>query len=447
MSTSRRSFLAGSIGAVALGVAACASDAPKKTGTTATGSGTGTGAGTTTPPKDISGSLLIWDFGTEGLAKLDDAAFKALYPNVTVKHIDQPAANYATLLQTALAAGKGPDAFTLHAGTETGQFSPTLLDLTDRITPDQKKYMTDYSGMSPGGDASKGIFGLPYQLNGLQFFYNKKLFTQAGLDPETPPASWPDLLNACEKLKAANITPISAGDAENIQAAEWFGVLAPMALTVEEGAALSAGTLKYNSPKVKDCFQKYLDLAKGGNFEKSWRSDGFFTQQVDIFSSGKAAITMTLSNYVGVFHDAIKDDLGVFQNPGLTEGSKSNYLPYAPGAALCVSKRSKNPDAAFAWASFKTSMANQESDLAALSTADKLQNGALPTDTRVKPAADALPQVKAMVTALQTNPTHLPPASQKPAVGTAMIQGFGSVVDGRKSLDSFLDSLDKAQAG
>lgn len=448
MDTSRRTFLIGSVSAVALSAAACASS-KSSTGKSGglTGSGAPSGTGAPTPPATLTGEILVWDFGTEGLAKLDDSNFAKVYPNIKVTHVTQPANNYATLLKSALSANKGPDVFMLHAGAELAAFAPALVDLTPKLTVDQKQYMPDYSGMAIDGDTSKGIFGMPYQLNGLQFFYNKKLFTQAGLDPEKPPADWTEFMAACDKLKAAGITAVSAGDAENITATEYFAMLAPAALTVDETIALSNGTLKYNSPKVKDIFEKYLVLAKGGYFPKSWRSDGFFTQQIDNFSTGKAAMIQTLSNFVGAFTTSLKTDLGVFVNPGLEAGSKANYLPYAPGLALSVSKRSKNQDAAFAWATYKTSMANQQSDLDALSGADALQNGALPTDTRVKPGAGAYPAVAQLVNFVQNNKTRLPPASQKPAVGTAMAQESGAVVDGHKTLDAFLNDLDAAQAG
>lgn len=444
MTVSRRTFLAGSMSAIAVGVAGCSSSGSPSSGSSRGAAGTGSAVSRA----DVKGDLLVWDFASPDLAKVDDAAFKALYPNVNLKHVDQPSKNYATLLQAALSAGKGPDVFYLHTSAgELTSFVPALLDISDRITADQKKYLRGLPAMSPNGDSSKGIYGLPFQNNGLQFYFNKKLFSQANLDPTKPPTSWPALLDACAKLKAAGITPISAGDGEQLQATQWFGVIAPMVLTISQTVAMASGSLKYNSPQGKQIFQMYLDLAHGGNFEKSWRSDGIFTQQPDNFASGKTAMTMTLSNYVGVFAAPLKDDLGVFKNPGLTDSQHAHYLPYGPGQGICVSKRSGNPDAAFAWASFKTSVASQRKDVDALSTANKLQRGALPTDSRVKPGPGAIPAVKQMVAALQSNPTHQPPASSKPAVSTAMIQNSGALVDGRMSLDKFLDALDQAQAG
>ncbi|GAL31036.1 maltose/maltodextrin ABC transporter substrate binding periplasmic protein MalE [Vibrio variabilis] len=45
------------------------------------------------------------------------------------------------------------------------------------------------------------------------FWYNKKLFKQAGIDGESI-QTWDEFLTAIEKLKAAGITPIAVGGAD-----------------------------------------------------------------------------------------------------------------------------------------------------------------------------------------------------------------------------------------
>ncbi|MCK7528621.1 MAG: extracellular solute-binding protein [Ignavibacteriales bacterium] len=38
------------------------------------------------------------------------------------------------------------------------------------------------------------IYALPLYSNSYAFFYNKKLFREAGLDPEKPPKTWNEVL-------------------------------------------------------------------------------------------------------------------------------------------------------------------------------------------------------------------------------------------------------------
>ncbi len=48
---------------------------------------------------------------------------------------------------------------------------------------------------------------IPWNNSTPLFYYNKDMFTAAGLDPEKPPATWQELEAACEKIMAANVAP------------------------------------------------------------------------------------------------------------------------------------------------------------------------------------------------------------------------------------------------
>ncbi len=51
------------------------------------------------------------------------------------------------------------------------------------------------------------LWSLPWNNSTPLFYYNKDMFTAAGLDPETPPATWQELEVACEAIMAANVAP------------------------------------------------------------------------------------------------------------------------------------------------------------------------------------------------------------------------------------------------
>ena len=44
------------------------------------------------------------------------------------------------------------------------------------------------------------LYGIPYRMESHGFIYNKDLFRQAGLDPESPPRDWDELLSFAQKL-------------------------------------------------------------------------------------------------------------------------------------------------------------------------------------------------------------------------------------------------------
>ena len=59
-----------------------------------------------------------------------------------------------------------------------------------------------------------GIYGIPIDVTNIQFLYNKKIFKQAGLDPDSPPKTWDEFIKAGEKIKALGKPVIVCGFAE-----------------------------------------------------------------------------------------------------------------------------------------------------------------------------------------------------------------------------------------
>jgi ABC-type glycerol-3-phosphate transport system substrate-binding protein len=56
-----------------------------------------------------------------------------------------------------------------------------------------------------------GIYGVPVDVMNIQILYNKDLFKKAGLDPDRPPKTWDEFLQAGRKLKQAGIIGMVSG--------------------------------------------------------------------------------------------------------------------------------------------------------------------------------------------------------------------------------------------
>src|SRR6195952_1766998 len=52
---------------------------------------------------------------------------------------------------------------------------------------------------APNGD----MLSFPFNSSTTIFYYNKDAFKAAGLDPDKPPTTWPELISAAAKLKAS----------------------------------------------------------------------------------------------------------------------------------------------------------------------------------------------------------------------------------------------------
>ena len=80
------------------------------------------------------------------------------------------------------------------------------------MSPQIAEYTTD-DGM---------VYGIPFRLDCKLFFYNTQIFEENGL---TAPTTWDELIQVCETLKAAGITPIAYGNLEPWSASHYIGTL------------------------------------------------------------------------------------------------------------------------------------------------------------------------------------------------------------------------------
>jgi raffinose/stachyose/melibiose transport system substrate-binding protein len=68
-------------------------------------------------------------------------------------------------------------------------------------------------------------YGVPWSVSVVGIFYNKALFAGAGLDPEEPPTTWTEFLDAVRALKDAGITPIALGQGDVWPGHFWWSYL------------------------------------------------------------------------------------------------------------------------------------------------------------------------------------------------------------------------------
>ncbi|MBQ2900839.1 MAG: carbohydrate ABC transporter substrate-binding protein [Agathobacter sp.] len=119
----------------------------------------------------------------------------------------------------------------IREGLQPALDSNTVIDLfdedIDRVNGAWGKYLMDLETLAKEADyektANAGLMAacreagggtlksIPYQPNVFGFFYNVKLFEQAGI--KEVPKTWDEFLTVCEKLKAAGITPMTMDDA------------------------------------------------------------------------------------------------------------------------------------------------------------------------------------------------------------------------------------------
>ncbi len=72
-------------------------------------------------------------------------------------------------------------------------------------TPTEEEWLGSfYPSLMENGTTGGKTWGIPFQRSTIVMYYNKDLFREAGLDPENPPATWDEYVDAAKKLTKAD---------------------------------------------------------------------------------------------------------------------------------------------------------------------------------------------------------------------------------------------------
>lgn len=126
--------------------------------------------------------------------------FEAANPDITVKQVTFPYADYQTRLIAAKAAGRGPEVMQLFYGwLDTFIAGKLVQPLPKAVFKDaeiERDFFPIVSAMKRGGQ----YYGLPTAVRCMALFYNKDLFQKAGLDPDKPPQTLDELVAAAKAI-------------------------------------------------------------------------------------------------------------------------------------------------------------------------------------------------------------------------------------------------------
>ena len=204
-----------------------------------------------------------------------------------------------------------------------------------------------------------GLYAIPLSIQGFVVYYNKKLYADAGLDPEKPPLTWAELTKVCDAIKAKGAVPCFAlGNKEGFGIEFWFSAIAADEWTAQEQADFAAGKLKWSSPQVKAVLQSWVDANAAGWFPQGANSTAKFMDEYESFMRGEAANTIGLISDVAhwkqfdEFLGAEND--GVFRMPAPTVAADQKEgdpkVPISGGIGYGVNKASPNAELAIEFA-------------------------------------------------------------------------------------------------
>ena len=271
----------------------------------------------TVTPKPAEKKLEIFHWWTApGEREAADAMFKALkdkYPDVKVVENPVPGGggvSHRVVLQARITAGLPPDTFQTLGGAELKNYVDSgVLQPLDDLWKE-----LDYANKIPKPLANAvTIGGHPYvvPLNmHIQniLYYNKKLFDEQKI---TPPATFADLLAACETIKKAQpkMACLGLGSKE-----KWGDAFVFDSILLEDGGAeyyvkLYKGLIDVSTdPVYKGALAKFQKLIPYINTDHSGLT---WDQAVGLVGSNQAAMTIMGTWAIGAFVSGSKWKPGV----------------------------------------------------------------------------------------------------------------------------------------
>jgi multiple sugar transport system substrate-binding protein len=302
---------AGASGAPASGAAsgAVASSAP---GSAAPG---GSGALAVQPPATAV-NLDFWNPFTGGdgpyLKKIVDQ-FNSETPNVKVKFSTQK--DLYPALHAAKAANKLPQVSIVHLdaipqNAADGIFTP-IDDLITTLGLSDKDFTAD---VWKNGLYKDHRYGVPLDTHTMSFYWNKDLFTKAGLDPEKPPTNKDEFTAAAKAITATGVPGFQVvqggGGANFLLGIEWATVFYQLGGTwTNDDYSQSL----INSDAAIQAANFFKGLVDQGISPKGTESDS----EIAAFKQGKNGMVFSGIWETNGYIDALKDKLGAGPVPQL----------------------------------------------------------------------------------------------------------------------------------
>lgn len=142
--------------------------------------------------------LTYWTHTDDNRTEIENryiAEFTKMYPNVRVKRVVNEASKMGDIVLTAFSANNAPDLFNLPIEQEYGYMKNYRVAPVDCKAIGVKNYdelksqyiKGTFDAVTMGGK----IYGLPLEITNWCIYINKKVFRDAGLDPEKDyPKTW-----------------------------------------------------------------------------------------------------------------------------------------------------------------------------------------------------------------------------------------------------------------
>lgn len=320
------------------------------------------GGGSLPQPKNVV--LNFWDpfEDSESLQPLLQA-YSQKHPNVQIVYSKKDITTYSQDLLEALAAGTGPDIFSIN-NSWLPQYKDKVVPASSNIFlyKDYKDAFVDVA-VNDFTDSQK-IYGVPLYVDSLGLYYNKEVLGTAGI--ATPPKTWAELSVDVQKIKRANrtgyftLSGLAAGASANVNRAvdilyEFMLQKRAVPFSADGTQASFAQSVQKNGNNTNPGLEGlnfYTSFANPASPNYNWNARSDYS--IDAFTNGRAAFLYSYSYTAATIKQKnpnLNFDVAPAPQPNLDDPAV-NFANYW---GEVVSKQNKNPDVAWSFLKFISS--------------------------------------------------------------------------------------------
>ena len=308
--------------------------------------------------EDLSGAITVWWWGEEQTPGLQEwmantvEAFEEAYPTIDVDAVYQNTDAIIPAWEAAMQSQSGPDItfFWSTGDLPRAIWNGSLAPLNDLISEEERAH---YPAQFLNMDSFDGqLYAVPWIIEGYPIIYNKKLFAQAGLDPDTFPLPWEEFIGACKQLREHGITPISFG----LKGGWHLGYLMPglfMSLVDSQADYLElfVGGARFTDPEYAVVWTRIRELLTEGCFNEDVASVDFYEAQ-SRFAAGEVAMTIGNASSGSLLERHMGPDIvGLAPYPVIGDGSHGGTYSVVD-QKLAITSWSDNKEEASAFLRF-----------------------------------------------------------------------------------------------
>jgi len=204
---------------------------------------------------------------------------------------------------------------------------------------DPKAYIPAVVGYytAPNGQ----MLSFPLNSSTTVFNYNKDLFKKAGLDPNQPPKTWPEVVLAAAKIKASGVSCPFTTSWQGWTQLESFSTWHNTEFATKgNGFGGTSSRLAFNSPLHVRHIENLANMAKQGLFVYRGRGNA---ADAPFYSGECAMATASSSTYASIKKNA-KFDFGIAPLPYYPDVAGAPQNTVIGGASLWVMAGKKAPE-------------------------------------------------------------------------------------------------------